>query len=108
MTGAMLVDAFLIFIQREARTLSGAMKFYCGVRDFEGHKAIDDVKATLCVLASQLAKYPDLPANVAGLHEFCEQRDRSWIDPDGKIAFRNGEACITFGKNAGRGLRYLA
>jgi DNA polymerase-3 subunit epsilon len=108
LNGAKLVDAFLIFVQREARTLTGAMKFYCGMPDFLGHKAIDDVKATVCVMAGQLARYPDLPASVDGLDAFCDQRDPSWIDPDGKIAFRDGEAVITFGKNAGRKLRDLA
>ena len=108
LNGAKLVDPFVIFTQREARTLTGAMTFYCGVPDFDGHNAIEDVKATLCVLAGQLEKYPDLPASVDGLHEFCEQRDPAWIDPEGKVAFKNGVACINFGKNAGRQLRDLA
>ncbi len=105
---AKVVDPFLIFIQREARTLAGAVRFYCGLPDFEGHRALDDVRATLCVLAGQLAKYPDLPGTIDALHQLCEQRDPSWIDPDGKIAFKCGEACVTFGKNAGRSLRDLA
>jgi DNA polymerase III subunit epsilon len=102
--GALMVDPFLVFIRQEARTLTGAMKFYCGVPDFQGHKAIDDVPATLSVLATQLDRYPDLPASVAGLHEFCEQRDPSWIDADGKLAFRTGQAVINFGRHAGRRL----
>jgi DNA polymerase-3 subunit epsilon len=108
LAGGKVVDPFLIFTQYETRTLSGAMRFYCGVSDFQGHNAIDDVKATLCVLAGQLAKYPNLPASVDGLHKFCDQRDPSWIDPDGKLVFRNGEGCLTFGKYAGRRLRDLA
>src|SRR5512142_192745 len=33
--------------------------------------------------------------------------ERFWIDPDGKIAFKDREACFTFGKHAGRRLRDL-
>ncbi len=33
--------------------------------------------------------------------------ERFWIDPDGKIAFKDREACFTFGRHARRRLRDL-
>ena len=37
------------------------------------HSAVLDAEATLDVLMSQLERYPDLPRDVRGLHEFCQR-----------------------------------
>jgi DNA polymerase-3 subunit epsilon len=36
------------------------------------HSAVQDANATLDVLLAQLTRYPDLPRDVAGLHEYCK------------------------------------
>lgn len=103
-----VVDAMAIFHRREPRDLGAAVRFYLG-REHEGaHGAMADCRAALDVLLAQLVRYPDLPAAVAGLDEYCRNRDPSWVDAEGKIAFKNGEACLTFGKHRGRSLRDLA
>ena len=104
-----LLDAYRISVQREPRDLAAAVKFFCGPETtFDGHRAMGDTLAAWAVLQAQLERYEDLPRTVPELHEFCENRDPSWIDAEGKFAWRNGEPCINFGKNAGRRLRDLA
>jgi DNA polymerase-3 subunit epsilon len=105
-----IVDAYRIFVQREPRDLAAAVRFYCpGVEAFRAHRAGADVDATARVLLGQLDRYAgDLPADVGGLHDICDPRDPSWLDDSGKIVWRDGEARISFGKQAGRTLRELA
>ena len=112
---ARLVDPFLIFLRQEPRDLAAGLTFYCGedpeIPEAAGgraHRALWDAAATAHILLGQLARYTDLPRELDALVEFCEHRDPSWLDRDGKIAWRNGEACLTFGKYAGRSLRELA
>ncbi|MDE2099457.1 MAG: 3'-5' exonuclease [Patescibacteria group bacterium] len=59
-TPRLVVDASEIFRKKEPRTLTAAVKKYCG-RDHEGaHEAMADVQATWDVLHGQLAAYPEL------------------------------------------------
>jgi DNA polymerase-3 subunit epsilon len=105
-----MVDAYRIFVQREPRDLAAAVRFYCPeVEAFRAHRAGGDIEATARVLLGQLDRYAgDLPADVGGLHAICDPRDPSWLDEAGKIVWREGEARISFGKQAGRTLRELA
>ncbi len=74
------VDAKIIFNVKETswdrflmgpRNLTAALRHYCG-RELEGaHSAAADADASVDVLLAQLARYPDLPREMAGLHEFC-------------------------------------
>ena len=86
--GRHLVDAKVIFNTKETtwdrflmgpRNLGAAVRHYCG-RELEGaHSAEADTQATIDVLLAQLERYPELPRDVAGLHEFCQrngERDR--------------------------------
>ena len=76
------VDAKIIFHAKETgwdrflmgpRTLSAAVRHYCG-RDLTGaHSAEHDAEGTLDVLLAQLKRYPDLPRDVAGLHHYCHE-----------------------------------
>lgn len=97
--GARLIDACDIFHKREPRDLSAALRFYCGVEHEEAHGTTGDVIATLQVLVSQFARYSDLPRDLDGLHEIG--RDPAWIDKDGKLRWKDGEACLGFGKHQG-------
>ncbi|HMP74026.1 MAG TPA: 3'-5' exonuclease [Kiritimatiellia bacterium] len=105
--GRRLIDAQRIFHKREPRTLSAALKFYCGDDHVGAHGALEDVVATIDVLEGQFRKYPDLPREVNALAEECNPRDPSWLDSTGKIRWENGEAIINFGRNKGRTLRDL-
>lgn len=80
LAGRHQVDAKIVFNAKETswdrflmgpRTLTAAVRHFCG-RDLEGaHSAGVDADATVDVLLAQLARYPDLPRTVPGLHEFC-------------------------------------
>jgi DNA polymerase-3 subunit epsilon len=86
--GRRQIDAKLIFNVKETswdrflmgpRNLTAAVRHYCG-RDLDGaHSAGIDADATVDVLLAQLQRYPDLPRDVAGLHEFCA-RSRQMVE----------------------------
>jgi DNA polymerase III subunit epsilon len=55
------------------RTLSAAVRHYCG-RELDGaHSAEADTQATIDVLQAQLQRHTQLPRDVKGLAEFCER-----------------------------------
>ncbi|MDE2103823.1 MAG: 3'-5' exonuclease [Patescibacteria group bacterium] len=61
-TPVRVIDCSEIFRKKEPRTLTAAVKKYCG-RDHQGaHEAMADVLATWDVLHGQLAAYPELLA----------------------------------------------
>ncbi len=64
--------------------------------------------ATIDVLEGQFEKYDDLPDTVGELGEFCSYKDKSWIDRDGRLRWRNGEPSIAFGQKSGMTLKELA
>ena len=107
MTGRRIVDPQIIFFKREPRDLQAALRFFCGVALEESHRTDADVDATLAVFSAQFERYEDLPATVADLHEYCSQREPNWVDEQGKLVWLDGEACIAFGKNVGKSLRWL-
>ena len=81
LAGRRHLDAKVIFHTKETswdrylmgpRDLSAAVRLYCG-KDLQGaHSAGADSAATADVLLSQLARYPDLPRDVAGLDAWCK------------------------------------
>jgi DNA polymerase-3 subunit epsilon len=103
-----LIDPFRIFQDREKRDLSAAVRLYAGREMANAHDAMADVEATLEVLVGQVERYEDLPRNVAELAKACKRTDPSWLDPDGKVIWRDGEARLSFGPKAGESLRKLA
>lgn len=108
-TAARHVDAMRIFHLKEPRDLSAALRFYCGREHAGAHSALADAGATLDILQAQVARYDDLPADVAGLDAFCAQGRENRVDPDGKLVWTQaGEAAFTFGKYRGRTLREVA
>lgn len=99
--GTHVVDVGNIFKLKEPRTLSAAMKFYCGV-DHEGaHNAKSDVLATKLVLDGQLKRYADMAEfDVPALAEFSKMDQR--IDLAGKIVRdKDGDPSYAFGKCKG-------
>ena len=93
---------------REQRTLSAALKFYCGKEHVDAHGSEADVIATIKVLNGQLEKYRDLPKDVDGVVKSCIKSDPSFVDPEGKLRWRNGEVTIGFGQKNGISLKDMA
>jgi DNA polymerase-3 subunit epsilon len=101
--GVGVIDAYGIFSKKEPRSLSDAVRKYCG-REHEGaHGAAADTQASLDVLLGQLKTYPDLEAmETAKLAEFSRIGDFEFIDIAGKLyRDKDGDACYAFGKNRG-------
>ncbi|MCM1377648.1 MAG: 3'-5' exonuclease [Clostridium sp.] len=100
LSGRNLVDVQNIFYKKEPRTLSGALKFYCG-KDLENaHTSMADTQATLDVLIGQLDKYPDLDTDVESLANFS--RINKNVDLAGRIILNDyGEPVFNFGKHKG-------
>ena len=104
MEGRRIIDASIIFRERERRDLRTAYRFYCGKELVNAHSAAADTRATLEVLEAQLKRYADLPRDLDGLHKFCTAPDPSHVDREGKLVLRDGEAYFNFGKHRYRPL----
>src|ERR1019366_7502349 len=92
---------------KEPRDLTAAYQFYCDKALVGAHGARADALASLEVLFAQLTRYPDLPQQVQGLHEFCNKQDARFVDSRGKFLWKDGEAALNFGKYKGELLRKL-
>lgn len=101
-----VVDAYRIFITREPRDLTGAVRFYCGREHAGAHSAEADVLATIEVLEAQLNRYPELPVNPLDLD--AAVRDPEEVDRQGKLKWIDNEIALNFGRHRSRTLRYLA
>jgi DNA polymerase-3 subunit epsilon len=108
MEGRRLVDAHRIYHKREPRDLKAALQHYCGELYLDGHRAEADALATVRVLEGQFKRYPDLPRSLDELDKYCDLRDSSWVDRDGKLRWDKGEISINFGKKKGEKLSDLA
>ena len=103
-----VIDSWRIYLSREPRDLSAAYRFYCG-KDLErAHSAEADAVAAADILEAQVARYADLPLTAAELHEVCHPHHPDWLDPDGRIVWRGGQAVLGFGKHRDRSLQALA
>jgi DNA polymerase-3 subunit epsilon len=107
--GVRVVDAQVIFFNREPRDLSAAVRFYCG-RELEGaHGALPDSEATLDVLLAQIDRYPDLPTDVDGLAaESISASSERYVDVARRFFWRHGEAYFNFSAHKGKALREVA
>lgn len=101
-----VIDPLEIFHTFERRDLSAALRFYCG-RELEGaHQAEADVLATLEVLDAQVARYAELPKNVASLHEHF--KDQKTLDSDSFFTRVEGQIRFVKGKYRGQPLEVIA
>lgn len=99
--GRRLIDVQNIFYKKEPRTLTGALRFYCGRELENAHSAMSDTQATLDVLLGQLEMYPDLGCDVESLAEFSRLNNN--VDLAGRIVLNdNNEAIFNFGKHKGK------
>ena len=94
------VDVQTVFHKMEERTLSAALKFYCGKILENAHSAEADTMATYEILKAQLDRYPELENDMKTLSEFTTRKKIA--DFAGMIAFdADGEEIFTFGKHKG-------
>lgn len=100
--GALFLDAYHIFREKEKRDLPSALKFYCGREHVNAHDAMGDILATRDVLLRQMWKYDDLrtPDKIAA---FCSNPNA--LDLAGKIIWDNGVAVYSFGKDRGKSVK---
>lgn len=100
MTRRKFIDVQVIFHKMEQRTLSAAVKFYCG-KELEGaHSADADTRATYEVLQAQLDRYDELQNDIAWLSEFSSHTNN--VDFAGRIVYDNkGVEVFNFGKYKG-------
>ena len=94
------VDVQTIFHKMEERTLSAALKFYCGKSLENAHSAAADTMATYEILKAQLERYPELVNDMKSLSEFTTRKKIA--DFAGMIAFdKDGDEMFAFGKHKG-------
>lgn len=103
--GAAVIDAYVIFREREPRDLPSAVRLYCGREHEDAHSAVADADATLDVLLGQLARYPDLPRDLVALDTASGGRRPEWATEAGHLRWSDeGHLMVAFGKHAGRRL----
>ncbi len=94
------VDVQTIFHKKEERTLSAALKFYCGQSLENAHSAQADTQATYEIMMAQLERYPDLGNDIKSISEFTTRKKIA--DFAGMIAYNgDGNEIFTFGKHKG-------
>lgn len=100
MKNSVSVDVQTIFHKKEERTLSAALKFYCGQDLENAHSAEADTMATYEILKAQLERYPDLQNDMKLLSEFSTRKKIA--DFAGMISFdKEGNEIFSFGKHKG-------
>ena len=102
---AAVIDTGRIHQIKNPRKLSDLYREYLGKEMEDAHDAGADIAATEEVFVAQLARYEDLPRTVKELGAFCYPDDPSRFDKQGKIIWRNGEACLNVGDWKGVPLR---
>jgi len=103
--GRRILDAQRIFFRNEPRDLSAALRFFCNDTHDQSHDALGDVLATIRVLGGQFEKYDELPQEMDGLSEYCNPKDPTWADREGRLKWAKQEIVFNFGKFRGQSLR---
>jgi len=106
--GKNILDVQSIYHKLEPRDLNAAHVKYCN-KILEGaHRAQIDVRATVDIFESQLKLHDNLPRDIVGLHEFCNPKDPTWIDKNGKFVWFGKNAIINFGTHRGKTLQEIS
>ena len=99
------LDLYALWRAMEPRTLTGAVKRFLGQDLENAHDAAADTDAVVNLIPAMVSHLglPDGDINVA---LFPQQAN--WLDRQGKIVLNaDGEACLSFGKNAGVPIKKL-
>ncbi len=95
------VDVQVIFMKMEPRTLSAALKFYCGRELADAHSSEADTRATYEILQAQLDHYDVLENDISKLAEFSAHNRN--VDFAGRIIYdETDKEVFNFGKYKGR------
>src|SRR5690349_3312362 len=103
-----IVDAQVIYHQREPRNLAAALRFYRDRDLHDAHGAQADTVASLEVLAGQLARYDDLELGIDSLHAISSLHNDAYCDNARRFAWRDREPVFNFGRLRGKSLRWVA
>ena len=103
-----IVDAQVIYHQREPRNLAAALKFYRDRELVDAHGAEADTVASLEVFAGQLERYDDLPLGIDDLHAVSSLHNDAFCDGGRRFAWRDNEPVFNFGRLRGKSLRWVA
>lgn len=108
MSGVKVIDAQVIYHQKEPRNLTAAMRFYCDKELKDAHGAEADTIATLEVFAGQLGRYGELSLNVDSLHDVSNITSAGYVDNARRFIWRDNEPVFNFGRLKGKSLRWAA
>lgn len=95
-----IIDSFEIFIKREPRNLSAALKFYTGKDIENAHDAKGDVLTTIDVIKGQKFMYCIDTINDL-LNECKDKDDDNKLDLRGMLILKDGVPHYNFGKAKG-------
>lgn len=99
-SGRRMLDVQRIFHAMEPRTLTAALRFYCGEELSNAHSAEADAEATWKVFNAQLSRYPDLGNTLDSvLHQVG---DEVLVDMARRFVMEKGIEVFNFGKYKGR------
>jgi DNA polymerase III subunit epsilon len=108
LSASRVIDAQVIYHQREPRNLSAALRFYCDRELIDAHGAEADTIAALEVFAGQLARYEDLPLDLDALHDESSAHNDAYCDAQRRFMWRDNEPVFNFGRMRGKSLRATA
>lgn len=108
LSASRVIDAQVIYHQREPRNLSAALRFYCDKELIDAHGAEADTIAALEVFAGQLARYPDLPLDLDALDDESSAHNDAYCDGQRRFMWRDHEPVFNFGRMRGKSLRAIA
>ena len=107
-SGVRILDVQHVFHREERRDLSAAARFYLDRDHQEAHTALGDIRTTAAVLSAMYERYEHLPADMDGLHAYCDEYApfetglTRWFDErEGSLVFKRG-------KHSGRALDEVA
>jgi DNA polymerase-3 subunit epsilon len=91
-----LIDPFVIFSIEEPRTLTAALKFYCGEVIEDAHDALADVKAMVKVFNGQLQRYEHIPKDLDEFTKYLNRgKEEQFADYARKLVWKEGELYYT-------------
>ncbi len=100
LNGRQIYDAQKVYHLNVKRDLSAAYQFYCHKELQGAHSALIDTRATLDILAAQVALYAKDSGAIEALKEFEYKQTSEFFDAERKFRWWNGELYMMFGKYA--------
>jgi len=96
---SLIIDIYNIFRKKEGRSLSDAVRFYCGREMVDAHNASADVDASIDIFAAQVLKYAgDLGSTQKDIADFSKMNEildySGWFtkDDNGKFIYAKGKS----------------